>query len=383
MSVDAAERTAQVGQIATVAAEHADAVDADNRFPAEAIAVARDSGFLAALIPVEEGGLGLSLREVAEVVRAVGASCSSTAMVLAMHHSQLEILVKHGDTDTLRALRRDVAERGLLIASCTTEINLGGAHASSSCAVEVSGDRATLTKTAPVISYGEEADVIFSTARRSPDAEANDQSLVASRKDETTLERTTTWNALGMRGTCSHGFQLQAEVPADAVFPTPYGDIHTVTMVPGAHILWASAWHGIARGAAAKARSFVQKAARRSPGSTPPGALRLAELEVALQSMGGLIDGALRRYETETSEAADRSVGFTVAMNTLKVGASQHLLDCVSKAMVIVGIAGYVNGTPFSIGRPYRDAMAPLVMVNNDRILSTNAGLELLMRGQA
>ena len=56
------------------------------------------------------------------------------------------------------------------MASATTEVGVGGDLRSSLCAVEVDGDRFRLTKKAPVISYGEAADDILVTCRKSPDA---------------------------------------------------------------------------------------------------------------------------------------------------------------------------------------------------------------------
>ena len=68
--------------------------------------------------------------------------------------------------------------------------------------------RITLERQATVISYGEAADGIVTTARRSADAASSDQVLVAFLKENYTLERLNGWDAFGMRGTCSAGFKL-------------------------------------------------------------------------------------------------------------------------------------------------------------------------------
>ena len=61
-----------------------------------------------------------------------------------------------------------------------------------------------------MISYGAEADGIVTIARRADDAAASDQVLVAFTRDNYTLERSLAWETLGMRGTCSAGFELKA-----------------------------------------------------------------------------------------------------------------------------------------------------------------------------
>ena len=47
----------------------------------------------------------------------------------------------------------------------------------------------------------------------------------------------------------------------------------------------------------------------------------------------------------------------------------------------VVGIAGYKNGTPFSLGRQLRDVLSAPLMISNDRILSNTANLLLVQKG--
>src|SRR5215211_4464410 len=67
------------------AREHAAAVDADARFPAEAVAALRESGLLGLTIPTEHGGLGAGPAAFVQVTRDIAAACGSTAMVYLMH----------------------------------------------------------------------------------------------------------------------------------------------------------------------------------------------------------------------------------------------------------------------------------------------------------
>ena len=79
--------------------------------------------------------------------------------------------------------------------------------------------RSRCVRNATVISYGAEADGIVTIARRADDAAGSDQVLLAITKDDYTLERSLGWETLGMRGTCSAGFELKVQGPGRADLP--------------------------------------------------------------------------------------------------------------------------------------------------------------------
>jgi acyl-CoA dehydrogenase len=365
---------------AETAASFADDVDASARFPKETFDALRAERLLAALIPVELGGLGAPLQDVAAACTELGRHCASSAMIYAMHQIQVACLVRHGRSEYLREFTRRVAAEQLLLASATTELGIGGDVRTSSCAVEVDGDRFRLRKQAPVISYGEHADAVLATARRTPDSPSNDQVLVVCERPDLDLERLSGWDTLGFRGTCSLGFTLTASGSLDHVLDDPNGDISAQTMLPTSHVLWTSLWLGIALAAYDKARRYVQAEARKKPGSTPPGALRLAELATVVQQLEESVRGMTRRYCAVAGTEAASAISFAVSMNALKVSASTLVVDIVGRAMLICGINGYRNDSPYSLGRLLRDAHGAAVMVNNDRINSNNAQLLLVSR---
>jgi acyl-CoA dehydrogenase len=366
-----------------VLAVHAADVDAESRFPQESIDAMREAGMIGALVPVEMGGLGLSVETVARSVTELARHCASSAMVYAMHQIQVACLVKHGTTPELKSFTERVAREGLLLASATTEVGIGGDVRSSTCAVELDGDDFTLRKQAPVISYGQHADAILATARRTPDSPPSDQVLAVCRRENVTLEPTSEWDVMGFRGTCSLGFVLTARGPATDVLPLAYGDISSQTMLPVSHVLWSSLWFGIASAAESRARKFVQGAARRNPQVTPPSAMRLAELTMVLQQFRDLVEGGRRRYAATLDDPdSATSISFAISMNALKVSASTLVVDVVQRSLLICGMAGYANKSPFSLGRLLRDAYGAQLMVNNDRIHANNSQLLLIHRGE-
>lgn len=364
-----------------VAAPAAEDVDTKSRFPQEAIDAMRDAGLLRALIPTKMGGLGCTLTEVAASVTELGRHCSSAAMVYAMHQIQVACLVRHARSPQLLDFIKVVADQGLLLASATTEVGIGGDVRSSTCAVMGQNGQFELTKQAPVISYGQYADAILATARRDPESPPNDQVLVVCRRENLELEQKSSWDALGFRGTCSLGFILRATGPRTDIVDDSYGDISSQTMLPVSHILWSSLWLGIATAASDKARKFVQAAARKTPGIVPPNALRLAELTNVLNQLHDTVIGARARYaEVADDQDQTTSIGFAVSMNALKVSASTLVVDIVQRALLICGMAGYANHSPFTLGRLLRDSYGAQLMVNNDRINANNAQLLLVAR---
>ena len=151
-------------------------------------------------------------------------------MIYAMHQMQAACLVRHGRSEVLRDHQRALVERQLLLASATTEVGIGGAIRTSSCAVERHDGRFTLEKKAPVISYGAEADCILTTARRTPESPPSDQVLVLCTAPGLELEEISGWDTLGFRGTCSLGYALKAQGDEGQILDDPFADIASRTM---------------------------------------------------------------------------------------------------------------------------------------------------------
>jgi acyl-CoA dehydrogenase len=369
-------------RVAAIAAEHASAVDRDSRFPAEAIAAARAERLLSAAVPAEFGGEGAGIADILDVCYVLGRACASTAMIFAMHQTKVACITRHGRASNWhQKLMRRMCDEQLLLASSTTEGNRGGDVRNSAAAVEVHETRITLQRMATVISYGEAADGIVTTARRSADAASGDQVLVVFLKDDYALERMIGWDVLGMRGTCSGGFKLVASGGSEQILPVSYDEIHARTMMPVAHLLWSGAWAGIAAAAVDRARAFVRKAAHRADATMPPGAAHLTRASASLRTLRSVIASALRRFEMAAGDpVALESVDFQTGMNLLKVNASELAVATVMSAMQACGLSGYRNDGEFSVGRHLRDILSSPIMISNDRIIA-NVGTASLLSG--
>jgi acyl-CoA dehydrogenase len=244
--------------------------------------------------------------------------------------------------------------------------------------VEGDAARATFEKQAPTVSYGAHADDLLVTLRAHPDAAPGEQVAVLARKAQTTLEPTGTWDPLGMRGTCSPGFVVRADVPLEQVMQTPFPTVSTESMVPVSHLLWAHIWLGIATDAFDRARAFVRAAARRAPGEPVPAAVKLSHVMTQLSLLRAEVKSAM--HDWLEADADREHLAFALRMNNLKLAASEQAPRVCQGAMGVCGIVGFKNDTPFSIGRHLRDSMSAALMVANERIHQTNAGLLLIAK---
>ena len=359
--------------VARIAREHAADVDAKARFPQEAFDAMRENRLLGMIIPTEFDGEGARAADVADVCAILGAACSATAMIFAMHMVKLACLVRHHRNNPWQtAFLRKCAERQLLLASSTTEGGNGGNVRSSEAAIQLEGARVRLTRDASCISYGAQADAIVTTARRGENAANSDQVLVVFERDDYTLERTKSWDTLGMRGTCSVGFLLRAEGAADQVLAEPYDRIHNQTMTPYAHLFWSATWYGVANGAVSTARAFVRNAARGSGGKLPPGASYLTKARLSLETLRGVAQAGLASFERHSRDPGGlTAMDAQLALNFLKVESSELAVQTVMSAMRACGLAGYRNDTEFSLGRLLRDILSAPIMINNERILAS------------
>ena len=368
-----------------IAAVQAADVDKQARFPADTVAALRNAGILSAAVPHAQGGAGCSVLELGQLCSTLSQACGSSGMVLAMHFIQVGCVARHAQgSEFFRGYLRDLVKHQYLLASMTSEVGTYGDTRSSICAVESGDGRFVLNKDATTGSYCAHADAILVTCRRDKDASASDQVLVLVRREGCKLTQTTTWDTLGMRGTCSPGFRLESSGADQQIVPGSYADSSAQTMVPYSHILWAALWWGIAADAVGKAATFVRGQARQNPGTVPPTATRLAEVSMQLQNMKHSWLSAAQAFDAVGACAVDQdellSMAWALRLNNLKISCSEAAPQIVHRALQIVGIPGYKNDSPFSLGRQYRDCLSASLMIANDRIAAKSASMLLVFK---
>jgi acyl-CoA dehydrogenase len=233
------------------------------------------------------------------------------------------------------------------------------------------------------VSYGAYAEDLFTTVRRAPEAEPGDQVLVLHRAAETELVPVGTWDTIGMRGTCSPGFLVRARFAPEQVLNAPFSTVMNESMVPLSHLLWSHVWLGIATDAFERGRNFVRQVARRNPGEPVPAAHSLSQVMADLSMLRGEVRCALEDF-VGWSDAPGRERLSTLAsvlrFNNLKLAASEQAPRICAGVLEVIGITGYKNDSPFGVGRHLRDALSARLMVANERIHGTDAGLLLIAK---
>jgi acyl-CoA dehydrogenase len=348
------------------------ASDREAKFPQESVAALADAGLLTL-----EGG-PLSTTELTTIGRILGGACGSTAMIWAMHHVQVACVQRHAmDEPRLLDSLAKLRNTGGVMASVTSEVGTGGdlLRSITSCITE--GATTTLTKDASTVSYGAQASAFLITARRGPDSPSSDQVAVLAERDQVVLTSKGTWDPMGMRGTCSPPFLVEAEIPSSQVLPVPFSAIAAQTMVPLSHILWSSVWLGMAEEALTRATAMV-RAKRRT--STADYDRRLAAAETPLRLVRSLLRSVVAAYDDGYDSSLDPNV--LIELNDLKLAASTLTVECAQHCLEIVGFPGYQEGGPFSIARILRDLYSARLMIANERLVATNSTLLLLNRHQ-
>jgi acyl-CoA dehydrogenase len=201
--------------------------------------------------------------------------------------------------------------------------------------------------------------------------------LAVIHRDQYELERVSTWDAMGMRGTCSHGYRLKAAAPIEQVLPKPFADIAAESMVAVSHLLWSSVWCGVAADALGRAQAYVTSQARAGAGSPPHGVGRLAEAYANVRMLQALIKEWLSEWE---AARAQPTLSVSLGVNALKVSVSTGALQIVEDCLMICGLQGYKNGGPYSLGRHLRDIHSARLMIGNDRILASTGQMLLMQR---
>lgn len=359
-----------------VCRRYAAAVDRENRFPAEAAAALRQAGLLALLVPKAAHGIGARFADACEIAMILAEACASTALIWAMHSQQIAIMADHA-ADQWHDVLAEVAARGALVASATTEPGKGGSLLLARAALQLAGDRVHIDRPSPVVSYGEEADYYLVTMRRGPTRPETDVCFVLLSRGSGRV--TGGWEAMGMRGTRSVAMHFDADVRPDRVLAKDFRHVVAATAIPAAHLAWTSAWYGAARGALDRFVAVLRSDAReRRRFASDLFCARLADVRLSLDLLEAMLRSLIQRYESMRAAAAPASAyedpDWTIALNGLKVAGSRTAYATVDLLIEIAGFTrGYLRDEALGLERVFRDLRSAPLMIGNDQLLQLNA----------
>jgi indole-3-acetate monooxygenase len=328
-----------------VFAERAEAADANDAFVAANYLLLKEAGLVEAGVPVELGGRGAQIRELAAMLRRMAGACGSTALAFAMHTHQVAIPAWRWQHQKVAAveplLRRVAAERLILLSSGGSDWIAGSGRATK---VE-GGYRVTARK--GFTSGAEAGDILMTGAIT--DTGDGQQSVIhfgaPMKASEVTIDDT--WRTLGMRGTGSNDVVFDGLFVPDAnvALKRKAGEWH-----PLFQIIATVAFpliYAVYLGVAESARDIAIETARRRPVTNDA-------LDIA-----GRMETALRAAELahrHMLEAAEENAPSEKSVNEVMIGRSlvaENAIRAVELAMQLSGGAGFFRRT--GLERRFRD----------------------------
>lgn len=335
-------------ELGPVFARRADERTDEDQFVADNFASLKEAGLVEAGVPVELGGGGADVDELAAMLRTLGYHCGSTALAFSMHTHQVAIPAwrwthqKAAPAEPL--LRRIVKERILLLSSGGSDWIAGSGKAEK---VE-GGYRITARK---VFSSGAPAgDLLMTGAVLESEGEPPTVLHFGIPMNSPHVKVLDTWRTLGMRGTGSHDVMIDGHVVPEAAVAArrKAGEWH-----PLFHIISTIAFplvYGVYLGVAESARDIaLGLAKRRQPGR------HAVELAGRMET-----DLAAARLAHESMLAAVRlNAPSAATVNQVMIGrqlVERHALATVEWAMQLAGGAGFYRAA--GLERRFRDIQA-------------------------
>lgn len=354
--------------------ERATVHDQENTFPTDDLADLRDAGYLAAFVPKEYGGAGLSLVEIAAEQTRLAKAAPGTALGINMH----QIIVGLG-----RHLVRNGNDRGELILRDAAAGELFGFGIS-----EPGNDLVlfgSITKATPdgEGGYSFEGTKVFTslapvwtrllTFGRDDSGEDGPHSVFGiMHREDGGFTIKDDWDTLGMRATQSNTTILEgAHVPADRILtrcePGPSKDPVVFGIFSNFEILLGATYQGVGERAVevaaehVKTRTSVKNQTVYS--NDPDIRWRISEAALAMNAVGPQI----RELARDIDAGVDRGPIWMPQLSAAKNASAEATLRAVEQAIRACGGSSYYNRHELS--RLYRDALAGLFQPSDQESL--------------
>jgi alkylation response protein AidB-like acyl-CoA dehydrogenase len=328
-------------------AEHAAEHDRDGTWVQESFDHLRQSGLLKIAVPIELGGDGATIREVAMVQRELAKHCASTALASSMHQHVTAFTAwryRRGLPGAEATLRK-VADDGIVL------VSTGGGDLTRprGTAVKVDGGY-RVTGSKPFASQSPVGSVM-STMFVYNDPERGLRVLnmgVPFASEGVSVG--SNWDALGMRGTGSNDVVLDDVFVADerVLADRPYDvvDPPLQVILSIALSIISAVYLGVAEGARDHAISAAMGAG--DPGTQRQTGLMCNRLRVAAWAL----DGALAQVGDDPAPSMETLAAVMAAKH--EIGSAG--IEACDLAMEIAGGRAFFKGSP--VERAYRDVRA-------------------------
>jgi alkylation response protein AidB-like acyl-CoA dehydrogenase len=337
--------------------------DRDNAFFTEDLDELKDAGYLRALVPVELGGLGLTLRQLAHEQLRLASAAPATALAVNMHlvwTGVAKTLMDRGD-DSLEFVLTEAAAGEVFafaISEAGNDLVLFGSTTDARPR-PAGGYEFTGTKIFTSLSPAWTRLGLFGLDTRSDDA----PKLVHAFLDRSSSGITVLddWDTIGMRASQSNSTRLDAaRVAADRVIrrldPGPNADPLIFAIFANFEILLSAVYTGIGQRALELAVASARGRSSARTGTTkdqdPDTRWKIADAAIAQDAILPQLDA----LATDVDELADRGDQWFRALVGLKLRATENARFVVDQAIRVAGGAAYSSSS--ELGRLYRDVLA-------------------------
>ncbi len=367
--------------------EKAYEIDSEAKFPLENIALLKEYGFMPVLVPKEYGGSSFGIEEVSKIGQILAQGCVSTAIIWAMHCQQVSVLVNHTHAGVREEILRKIADENHFVGSVTTEIGKGGHLLKSNAPLHYEGDYCIIERMAPIVTGGDLCDSYLISMKASEDANDTDVAMVFALPENLHMERLSSWETMGMRGTNSCALKLKGKVEKRFIInpDEEFKNMAIETMIPYGHVAWAACWYGATNGIFNEiiAKLFRDRNKRKSYDLNSDLFLyKLAKVQKDLDLSGTFLKNAVSDYSQKVQNKDFKSLfepEFQLRINNLKIICSETMFQIVSQLIDIVGMRyGYLKNHEIPLERLFRDLRSGALMYHNDRLYKVNGKLALI-----
>jgi alkylation response protein AidB-like acyl-CoA dehydrogenase len=351
MHLDALERV-----ITDIVAPAATTTDELGIFPRPAITALGEAGILGLTAGTDVGGGGGSLRQAADVIEHLAATCGSTAMVVLMHYAAAAVIETHGPKE----IRQAIGAGQHLTTLAFSEAGSRAHFWTPVSTARAADGTVVLDATKSWVTSGAEADsYVWSSRPLDPEAGPMSLWLVPAGADGLKKE-TGCFDGVGLRGNGS--IRVAADgvaVPADARLGGDGEGLDTAlaTALPTFLVLSAAFSLGVLEAVTAKTGAHLASARLEHLGETlvmqPVTRADYARLRLTTDRVRAFLADTLAALETGRDDAQLRVL-------EVKAVAAEDAAAGADLAMKLCGGAAFRKET--GIERHFRDSLAARVM---------------------
>ncbi len=337
----------------------AEETDREGRFPRAAIDALGHAGLLGLTSSADVGGMGLGLREAADVVEKIASECPSTAMVVTMHYCGTAVIEKFGP----ESLRREIAAGRHLTTLAWSEKGSRSHFWAPVGTARTDGDDFVLDGEKTMVTAAGEADSCVWSSKPANAEGASTLWLVSMQK----LSIPGKFDGMGLRGNASAPLSCTSlRIPASAMLGEDGSgfDIMMGVVLPLFATLVASCSVGLMDASILRACEHVGGSRLQHLGSSladlPAIRAHIGRAKIRADAARALRDDAISALENAREDAMLRVL-------EVKANAAEAALEVTDIAMRVCGGAAFRRNV--GVERFFRDARAASVMAPTSDIL--------------